>query len=253
MTEACRNSAAPEISDLHAALVSLRNAGAHHFDPMRLHYLETLAQHTTNQAANVQRLLNTKLAQALADFKTRFEMARAQAVDAIARTAVQDPQAQVGLQRLLDAGDFAEVRRSVKALSAHPARESLTNLVRSLEQAAPEKAPSGFEATLGARRELKSVQKFRNTWSKLSVDRQVTQALHLAPDQAGPINSHMLVLRSLTLMRDISPDYLNRFMSYVDTLLSLDPGEGKKPAPAKEVLGADNSKKKANTRRVQGR
>jgi hypothetical protein len=32
----------------------------------------------------------------------------------------------------------------------------------------------------------------------------------------------MLVLRSLGLMRDISPDYLNRFMGYVDTLLVLE-------------------------------
>jgi hypothetical protein len=32
----------------------------------------------------------------------------------------------------------------------------------------------------------------------------------------------MLVLRSLGIMRDVSPDYLNRFMNYVDTLLCLD-------------------------------
>jgi hypothetical protein len=29
-------------------------------------------------------------------------------------------------------------------------------------------------------------------------------------------------VRSLGLMRDLSPDYLNRFMGYVDTLLFLD-------------------------------
>jgi hypothetical protein len=38
----------------------------------------------------------------------------------------------------------------------------------------------------------------------------------------------MLVLRSLGLMRDISPDYLNRFMAHVDTLLYLEEaGKGK--------------------------
>jgi len=50
----------------------------------------------------------------------------------------------------------------------------------------------------------------------------VTQALGQAPKNAGPINSHMLVLRSLALMREISPDYLNQFTSYVDALLCLD-------------------------------
>jgi hypothetical protein len=34
---------------------------------------------------------------------------------------------------------------------------------------------------------------------------------------AGPINSHMLVLRSLAMMQAISPDYLSRMISYVDT------------------------------------
>lgn len=84
--------------------------------------------------------------------------------------------------------------------------------------------------------ELKSVRNFRNTWSKLSAQKQVCQALGQAPKNAGPINSHMLVLRSLELMRDISPDYLSRFMSYADTLLCLDQSDlGTKARPAKPL------------------
>lgn len=66
------------------------------------------------------------------------------------------------------------------------------------------------------------VAQFRQQLGKMSVQKQVTQAISQAPQNAGPINSHMLVLRSLGLMRDLSPDYLNRFMGYVDTLLFLD-------------------------------
>jgi hypothetical protein len=56
-----------------------------------------------------------------------------------------------------------------------------------------------------------------------------------APQNAGPINSHMLVLRSLGLMRDASPDYLSRFMGYVDTLLFLEEaGQGKR-VPSKAL------------------
>jgi hypothetical protein len=88
-----------------------------------------------------------------------------------------------------------------------------------------------------------------NTWSKLSVDRQVTQALHQAPANAGPINSHMLVLRSLTLMRDISPEYLNRFISYADTLLCLHPDEMKKQLNAKEAGTGESAKKPKNASR----
>ena len=70
----------------------------------------------------------------------------------------------------------------------------------------------------------------------------MAQALGQAPANAGPINSHMLVLRSLALMRDISPDYLNRFLSYADTLLCLDPGEKEKPAAAKKPPAAKAAK-----------
>ncbi len=47
----------------------------------------------------------------------------------------------------------------------------------------------------------------------------------------------MLVLRSLGLMRDLSPDYLNRFMGYVDCLLLLDEA-GQLKAAAKKPAAA---------------
>jgi hypothetical protein len=74
------------------------------------------------------------------------------------------------------------------------------------------------------------------------VQKQVSKAMAQAPQNAGPINSHMLVLRSLGLMRDASPDYLNRFMVYVDTLLCLDEAGTTKVAPRKSP-GATASKK----------
>lgn len=74
----------------------------------------------------------------------------------------------------------------------------------------------------GARPELRAVQQARSTWSRMSADRLVAQALEQAPHNAGPINSHMLVLRSVALMRSLSPAYLGRFMAHVDALLCLE-------------------------------
>lgn len=86
------------------------------------------------------------------------------------------------------------------------------------------------------------IQYFRNVWSRISTEKQVTQALDQAPKNAGPINSHMLVLRSLALMRDVSPDYLNRFVAYVDTLLSLDQLDRLRPPQGPQVTSGDTSK-----------
>lgn len=65
---------------------------------------------------------------------------------------------------------------------------------------------------------------FRITWSRLSAERSLSRSLATVPENAGPLNSQQLVHRSLTLMRDLSPEYLHRFMAYVDALLRLDHG-----------------------------
>jgi hypothetical protein len=46
--------------------------------------------------------------------------------------------------------------------------------------------------------------------------------LATVPKNAGPLNSHHLVHQSLTLMRELSPEYLTQFVSYVETLSWLD-------------------------------
>jgi hypothetical protein len=83
----------------------------------------------------------------------------------------------------------------------------------------------------GARRELRSAQAFRETWSRICAEDEVTEAVQRGPDNAGPLNSHMLVLRTLGLMRELSPDYLRRFMAHADTLLWLDQAGGRLKMP----------------------
>jgi hypothetical protein len=83
---------------------------------------------------------------------------------------------------------------------------------------------------LGA--ELRSVQAFRETWSRIATEDEVTEAVQRGPENAGPLNSHMLVLRTLGLMQALSPDYLRRFVAHADALLWLEQaGNGlKQPA-----------------------
>lgn len=82
-----------------------------------------------------------------------------------------------------------------------------------------------------ARPELRSAQTFRETWSRICAEDEVTEAVQRGPDNAGPLNSHMLVLRTLGLMRELSPDYLRRFMAHADTLLWLDQAGGRLKMP----------------------
>lgn len=179
------NEAVPAV-DVTAAIVRLREAGADCRDPVRFHFIEALARRTAAQQGRARDILEARLAAAVADYGQRNETPQNDAGDGVGR------------------------------------RSPLGDLVRYIEQLTPPSAEDGLAGNAGSRVELKSIRYFRNTWSKLSVDQQVAQAIDQAPENAGPLNSQFLVLQSLTAMRDISPDYLNRYMSYVDTLLCLD-------------------------------
>lgn len=243
MNESDHNEIVDSSIDFNALIASLRTAGAERFDPVRLHYIEVLAKHVAAHQGSARRLLDAKLTQALAAFKERFDLARRDAKETVARSAQQYPHAANDLQRLFAAGNFKGLRRFIATLQASEQRASLSAVVRQLEQHSPENSNARLEENIGSLPELKTVRTFRNTLSKLSVDKQVAQALEQAPKNAGPINSHMLVLRSLALMRDISPDYLNRFMSYADTLLCLDQFEKEKPGNPKKRQAAKPVKK----------
>jgi hypothetical protein len=201
---------------------------ADRFDPVRLHFLEALARRTQDHQGAVKHLLEDKLTRALATYQERFTQHANSASD---------------LQRL----------------ESPPQPTALSELTRTLTQHLPKNAPAntdgkadesgdGSDASMGSRPELKSIRYFRNTWSKLSVDKQLSQAIAQGPENAGPLNSHQLVLRSLSVMRDISPDYLNRFMSYVDALLWLDQAES---VPVAKSAPDDEGRKKRKTSRAR--
>ncbi len=200
-----------ELAQAQARLQALREAGAAEADPIGLAYLERLAQQAAGHYGPLQSRLQLRLAQAL----DRFEQARAPSL-----TAASAPDAGHAPARPAAAAMLAELNRLLREASA-PAP------VLDGEEAvsAPVRSPAG-------RPEMKSVTRFREGWSRLRAETRVTEALGRKPENAGPLNSHALLVRSLDLMRGLSPDYLRRFVTHVDALLWLDQAS-QKPAPAK--------------------
>ena len=80
--------------------------------------------------------------------------------------------------------------------------------------------------------DLRSLGYFRDTWSRLSAERRVAQSLAEVPENAGPLNSRRLVHRALASLQELSPDYLHRFVAYVDALLWLEGVQGRGGAAA---------------------
>lgn len=167
-------------------------------DPVGWHYIRVLAERTRTQTCPAQALLQAKLSTAVAQLQARLAVP-------------QNP-------------------NTLPASSTASRSSPLTALLQDMAAPSAERplSPSGH-----GRMDNPRVAQFRQQLGKISVQKQVTQAIAQAPQNAGPINSHMLVLRSLGLMRDLSPDYLNRFMGYVDTLLFLDAPQTVKATPKK--------------------
>jgi hypothetical protein len=87
--------------------------------------------------------------------------------------------------------------------------------------------------------ELRSAQRFRETWERLAAEVQVQNAQARAPQNAGPLNPQRLMLSTLARMGELSPHYLRRFLAHAESLLWLEQAQPqlkpltKKAKPAK--------------------
>ena len=99
-------------------------------------------------------------------------------------------------------------------------------------QRASAAAHDGASSGAGAWPELRSAQRFRETWERIGAEVQVQQARDRAPQNAGPLNPQRLVLETLARMGELSPHYLRRFLAHTETLLWLELVQGQLKAPA---------------------
>lgn len=231
--------------DTTAMLAALRLQCGGQMDCVRFHFIETLAQRAQAQPDAVRQVLEGKLTQALVEYRERFEQAQSEARDTVKHMAARFPDSGDVLRGLFSAGDFRGLHRHIARLDRTPRHAPLADLVSQLKQQTSQDLNGDLSRNSSDQAELKSLRYFRDTWSKLSVDQSVTQALATGPSNAGPLNSHSLVLQSLQLMRDTAPDYLNRFMTYADALLWLDQASsGSKPTKKNSGRNGSNKKRK---------
>jgi len=194
-----------DLAEPAARLAALRAAGASRAEPARLDLLEALARRMEGQPAAVRALLRRKLDEGIAACERRVAGTAAAPVAAPPRGAtVPRPAAATALAAL--------------AVQLHDAGRA-----RVLAVAPGEPAPE---------HELASARRFRQAWQASRTLDQVEQALERKPAQAGPLNSHALVLHSLARMRELSPAYLRRFLEFAETLQWLEQGGGGQPPSA---------------------
>jgi len=207
-------------------LAAWRARGAHRVDPVQFHFLEALARRAAAHGGETRRLLDQRLAQLLAAHGQRLAAPPPAGPAPRADQALQADQA--------PPSPLADLLRRLNAPRPGAADEAAAH------------APPATAATAPA--ELKTLQQFRSTWSRLRVDQQLSGSLARVPENAGPLHSDRLLLLALQRMRVLSPQYLERLLSHVDALLWLDQATGGSPPAPRNVVRADGEKKRKPAR-----
>jgi hypothetical protein len=232
-----------EASDVAAALAALRDRGAHRADPVSFRFIEALARRAEGQPAAVRRLLDAKLGHALDDYLARYP--DGQGNDAPHRAPQPRPAPAPG--------PLAELVQALARTPAVPVAAAAPRTGTGTGTGSDPRHPaSRGQPTTAATPELQALDYFRHTWARLAVHRSLNQSRAKTPKNAGPLNSHRLVLRGLEVMREVSPAYLNRFVTYVDALLVLDGMGAATPAPPPAATPAPEGEKKRKGARGTG-
>lgn len=218
--------------NIRAALATLdawRARGADRLNPVRFRFIEALARRAAAHSGNARHILDGRLAKLLEAYAGDLESA--------------------DCKDRKDGKDSKDSKDSGTALPCTPSRGPLAGLVNYIAIRTP--SDRGAPAAIAGVRQRASLPDmevldyFRETWSRVSTDRRLRQSLEQVPDNAGPLNSSRLVHRSLSLMRELSPEYLHQFLSYVDALSWMEQMNGGGVMAGKDAPRAGNIKTSA--------
>ncbi len=180
-------------SRIRKILDAWRQQNADRLSPWRFHFIEALERRAAGYDGATRQLLDKRLTKLVEAYTADLDNASSRAGDADGVPAPSAP-ARGALGKLLDdiANRAATRVDDLATTNAAPGTAALPT--------------------------LEALDEFRNIWSEVRIERQIRQSLEQVPADAGPLNSGSLVHRSLTLMHELSPGYLQHFLSYIDTL-----------------------------------
>lgn len=92
-----------------------------------------------------------------------------------------------------------------------------------LQQESATLSTAGFETARARQQaELQAFADFKASKKKFQTDQLVDQILAQRSEEMGPLNNELLLIQSVEAMRELSPHYLNRFVSYVGALIRVE-------------------------------
>lgn len=215
----------PALGDLLDRLATLREQGAEHFDPVQFHYLTSLAERL---AALPEPPISTqdKLGAQLAAYEDALNQAR-ETLQRAGEPTDNPARFRPLLRRRqsIKSSPFAPLQQAYSKAPADDGPEERNTLAGLLKQQETQVlADNGASAPPPPprQRELSALRQLRHQRQEHQARQRIDDAITQTPSDAGPLNSHRLVTRSIETLRELSPAYLEHFVNYLDTLMSLE-------------------------------
>lgn len=220
--------------DARAMLDAWRESGADRVNPVRFHFMDALDRRAAAYGGQARQLLDDRLAGLLQAYEAELDCA-------VGPSGTGPQPGAAGRAPLAELIDYI----------ANPA--SLADGDAATPDGGDDPASTaGGDAALrdwlglrAAYPEVQMLDYFRAVWSRVSADRQVRQSQEQVHKNAGPLNSNQLVHRALSLMREVSPGYLQQFLSYTDALMWMEQMTAATAPPAKDAPRAGAARKTA--------
>ncbi len=203
-------SAGSEMPQVRATLDAWRARGADRVNPMRFRFIDAFARRAAGREGDIRRVLDERLAALITDYSGEVERAEAEIADAKFDVPVDaDTASRMPTQNVPPPGALAELVDLLtnRATATHESEASVRRDALDPHSHHRDRSP-----------DLPVLDYFREMWSRFSTEKTLRQSLEQVPDNAGPLNSNSLIHRSLSLMRELSPGYLQQFLSYVEAL-----------------------------------
>ena len=226
-----------EESDLISRIAELKTRGADHFDTVRFHHVQSMLELSKTKSPSARRIVIARTILSIDEYQKRLSQAEAVASEVHERICTRFKASTDHASVLLANYDFRQLSDLEHALISTENAENmitqLRNLVGQLNELSVDEEGNepGLEALLHEQgldkkpnrpTELKSLKKYRLQLENAVTEAISRQVLEEIPENAGPLNPQRLLVRTLEMMKGLSPSYFNRIVSYLDSLLWLD-------------------------------
>jgi hypothetical protein len=240
-----------------AFLDELDSGNVKNFDPIRFEFIQSLSSRLSRSQSNGNVELDEKIKVNTIRYLADLKLARTQAQASLDVIGADFPQQLDVAKLLFEHYKFTQLERLCKKLGrqknsidqlgelhrlnldinqkkAHfeksEASDSIEDLLAKQNRIARPQINDADRIDTdgsGEQLELTSMKYYRKSLKHFDVDKIIARAINEGPENPGPLNPQMLAIRSLTHLRDLSPQYLRRFTGYIETLLWLEKNSNK--------------------------